>query len=210
MMVLGQPVTALPGAPAPGVGCVRRQRAAREVRANERRKLRARLRAEILPGLERLADPGRDPAKLVALASAEARRLRAALEHPYPPSDLVSFDAAERRAREEEREWVRGHLHDTALQILEFIAGDGFGTGLSAQKIARLAGGAARDLRAWIDADDLSPAPLVASLERVTAQARTLDPTVRLVVGELGPQPTGDQVSALCLGTSTKRAACSV
>jgi anti-sigma regulatory factor (Ser/Thr protein kinase) len=172
-----------------------RQRLAEDARSSERRALRSRLRTEVLPGLERLADPSRDPARLIALAGAEARRLRAALERPDSPSELVSFDPAERRAREDEREWVRGHVHDTALQILEFIAGDGFGTGLSAQKIAHLAGGAARDLRRWIDGGD--EAQLVPQLEQVTAEARSLCPHVRLVIGKTGPQPTAEQVSAI-------------
>src|SRR5206468_12363663 len=98
------------------------------------------------------------------------------------------------------REWVRGHLHDTALQILEFIAGDGFGTGLSSSKIARLAGGAARDLHRWIDdteADAEAGAQLLPQLEQVTAEARSLDSRVELVVGHIGTPPTSEQVAAL-------------
>jgi anti-sigma regulatory factor (Ser/Thr protein kinase) len=160
--------------------------------------LRARLEADILPGLERLDDPDADVGELIALAGAQGRRLRAALERPEHPADLGRLDAAARRAHEEDRDWVRGHLHDTALQILEFIAGDGFGTGLSARKIAHLAGGAARDLRRWLEAESAASRPqLVLELERVTAEARALDPSVRLVVGELAEQPTGEQVSAL-------------
>jgi anti-sigma regulatory factor (Ser/Thr protein kinase) len=160
--------------------------------------LRARLRAVIVPGLEQLADPTRDAAELIALADTEGRRLRDELERPRSPVELVSGDAADWHAREEERAWVRGHLHDTALQILEFIAGDGFGTGLSSEKIANLAGGAARDLRRWIDAEEHpSPPQLVPELKRVTAEARGLDPGVRLVVGELGPPPGSEQVAAL-------------
>jgi len=49
---------------------------------------------------------------------------------------------------------VRGHLHDTALQILEFIAGDGLRHGpLSPAKIAHLAGRRRRPpARGWLDA----------------------------------------------------------
>src|SRR5687768_5669709 len=122
-----------------------------DVRAEERRRLRAQVREAIVPGLEQLDDPAADAADLLARADAQARALRASLEHDDPGEDAWSAEAAARRAREDEREWVRGHLHDTALQILEFIAGDGFGTGLSARKISHLAGGAARDLRCWID-----------------------------------------------------------
>src|SRR5436305_318145 len=185
-MGTGQPVSGL-GESACGDGPARRPRNLDEVRANERRRLRTRLRTEVLPGLEQLADPAREAAELIALAGAEARCLRAALEVPAPRGGIVCLGADEQRACEEEREWVRGHVHDTALQILDFIAGDGFGTGLDASKIAQLAGGAARDLRRWTDAGDRPVAQLVPELEEVTAQARVLDPSVRLVVGELGP-----------------------
>lgn len=163
----------------------------------ERERLFARLRTVIIPGLEELVDPLAAPADLIALADRHSRRLRAELERPED-SELFSPGSGDDPAAAEEREWVRGHLHDTALQILEFIAGDGFGTGLSAAHIARLAGGAARDLHRWLDAVDAElEAELVAELELVTAQARTLDPRVELVVGGLGTQPTGEQVEAL-------------
>ena len=167
-------------------------------RLDERDALRARMRAVIVPGLERLADPSADPADLIVLADVQARRLRAELESPERPQGPACMDADEWQAREEEREWVRGHLHDTALQILEFIAGGGFGTGLCAEQIANLAGGAARDLRHWTDVDERAGAKLVPALEEVTSQAmRPLDPPARLVVGAIGAQPSGEHVAAL-------------
>ena len=195
-MMWGRPVAVLDANAAGDVPV--REVELRAADARTRDELRARLRSDILPGLEQLDDPGRDPADLIALAGAQGRRLRAALERPEHLAEIGGLDADERRAREEDREWVRGHLHDTALQILEFIAGDGFGTGLSAQKIAHLAGGAARDLRRWLEGGGGTPgAQLVGELELVTAEARTLDPSVRLVVGEISCEPTGEQVSAL-------------
>jgi len=169
-----------------------------EVRVNERRELRARVHAAIVPGLEELVDPDADPADLIARAVAQSNRLRADLEVVEPEGDLRSRDAVARRARDDEREWVRGHLHDTALQILEFIAGDGFGTGLTAAQIAHLAGGAARDLRRWIDnVDQPAVAELLPALEQIAAQARTPSLSVRFVVGEIGVPPNGDQASAI-------------
>ena len=177
---------------------VRRRPEGGDVRAGERRRLRSWLVSDVLPGLDRLADPGREPHALRTIADVEARRLRAVLERRESAVGVSRLDADERRAREEEREWVRGHLHDTALQILEFIAGNGFGTGLSSEKIAHLAGGAARDLRRWLDAaPEYSTLRLVPELEQAAAEARALDPRVRLVVGDLAAQPTGEQVSAL-------------
>lgn len=168
-------------------------------RANERARTRARLRAVIVPGLEELVDPAADPADLIVLADVQARRLRNELESLGEFDDVISLDPEVESAREDEREWVRGHLHDTALQILEFIAGDGFGTGLSASKISRLAGGAARDLHRWIDTHDQSDlvAHLLPELEQVTAEARSLDSRVELVVGHIGTPPTSEQVAAL-------------
>jgi len=171
-------------------------------RAIERQLLRDRLRTTIVPGLEQLVDPAASPRDLIALADVQARHLRSELESQAhrDSHDLlgVEFDAPVLRAREAEREWVRGHLHDTALQILEFIAGDGFGTGLSAGKIARLAGGAARDLHRFINrADELASTQLLPELERITAEARFLEPRVELVVAGVNSPPTGEQASAL-------------
>ncbi|MDX6681428.1 MAG: hypothetical protein QOG94_1467 [Solirubrobacteraceae bacterium] len=168
-----------------------------DVRAKERRRLRAMVRATLVPGLERLDDPTADPAVLIARADAQAGALRAVLEDAGAGAGVPIVDAAARRALEDEREWVRGHLHDTALQILEFIAGDGFGTGLSAQKISHLAGGAARDLRRWSEGAEEPAAGLLAKLEQVAAEAATLHPAVRLVVGDLGTPLTGEQVEAI-------------
>jgi len=168
-------------------------------RAYERTRTRERLRAVIVLGLEELVDPGAEPAELIALADVQARRLRDDLERLGESDDVISLDHAVEAAREDERDWVRGHLHDTALQILEFIAGDGFATGLSAAKISSLAGGAARDLHRWIDsaADADCHAQLLPELEQVTAEARSLDSRVELVVGHIGTPPTSEQVTAL-------------
>lgn len=199
-MSLGQQVPALDASVENDMR-VRSQRGTDEVRAHERRQLHARLRAMVVPGLEELVDPGADPNDLIARADAHARRLRRELDGPDPAGDLLSLDVHVQRAREDEREWVRGHLHDTALQILEFIAGDGFDTGLSAAQIANLAGGAAHDLRSWIDAAEKpADAHLLPELELVAAEARTFDPSVRLVVGDSGvppTPPTAEQVLAI-------------
>jgi signal transduction histidine kinase len=166
-------------------------------RALERERLLSRVRLEIIPGLEQLVDPAAAPADLIALADRHSRRLRAELE-PAGDDSLFDLPCIDDPACAEEREWVRGHLHDTALQILEFIAGDGFGTGLSGAMIARLAGGAARDLHRWIDCvDEPSEPELLPELTLVTEQARTLDPRVELIVGGVGTPPTGEQIEAL-------------
>jgi hypothetical protein len=179
-------------------GAVNPRRGIGGVRALERQRLLARVRSDVIPGLEELVDPAASPADLLALADRQSRRLRAELERPEEGDILFGLAAVDDPACAEEREWIRGHLHDTALQILEFIAGDGFGTGLSAAKIARLAGGAAHDLRRWAGGVDAPSVPgLLPQLELITEQARALDPRVELVVGEIGASPTRDQVEAL-------------
>jgi signal transduction histidine kinase len=166
-------------------------------RARERERLLAHVRADIIPGLEELVDPAASPADLIARADHHSRRLRAELESSDDTA-LFGLAGVDDPTCVEEHEWVRGHLHDTALQILEFVAGDGFGTGLSATKIARLAGGAARDLHRWVDSVDETDAPeLLPELELITEQARLLDPRIELVVGDIGTPPTSDQVEAL-------------
>jgi signal transduction histidine kinase len=166
-------------------------------RAVERERLFARLRTVIIPGLETLVDPAAAPADLIVLADRQSRLLRAELESPED-SDLFRLASLDDPASVEAREWVRGHLHDTALQILEFIAGDGFGTGLSATKIARLAGGAARDLHRWVDSvDEPGEAELLPELKLITEQARTLDPRIELVVGGIGTPPTNGKGEAI-------------
>jgi anti-sigma regulatory factor (Ser/Thr protein kinase) len=176
---------------------VLRQRAVEAWRASERAQLRARLRTIIVPGLEELVDPGAHPSDLIKLADLQARRLRAELEHD-DPRDRPGIENPIAHVRQEERELVRGHLHDTALQILEFIAGDGFGTGLSAAKIARLAGGAARDLHRWIETiGEPVAVDLLPELELVANEARSLDSSVKLVVGDVGGSPTPEQVTAI-------------
>ena len=197
-MILGQPRRAQ-GADA-GDRRVVRPRRGRGVgdRTLERERLLARVRTDIIPGLEALVDPSAAPADLLALADRQSRALRAQLERTDDADGLFGLTGVDDPACFDERAWVRGHLHDTALQILEFIAGDGFGTGLSAAKIARLAGGAARDLHRWVDSVD-SPveAQLLPELELIAEEARSLDSRVELVVGAIGPPPTSDQVEAI-------------
>jgi hypothetical protein len=162
--------------------------------ATERERLAARVRDVIIPGLEQLDDPDARAADLIARADEQANRLRAELEQDEP-QDAADDASARIHA---EREWVRGHLHDTALQILEFIAGDGFGTGLSAAKISHLAGIAARDLRTWLDrADSRAEGQLLPELQQVAEEARALNRTVRLDVNRFGEPLSAEQVAAI-------------
>lgn len=170
--------------------------ALQDARTLERDRLLARVRSDVIPALEELVAPDAAPAQLIALADRHSRRLRSELEQ-HPGDALFGHDSDD-CACADEREWMRGHLHDTALQILELIAGDAFGTGLSGSKIAHLAGGSAGDLRRWVDSVERAAEPeLLPELELIAEQARTLHPRVELEVGAIAAQPSSEQVEAL-------------
>src|SRR4051812_35262837 len=104
VMSLGQQVQASVGGAEYRDMASSRERTVEIWRANERERMRARLRAEIVPGLEELVDPGAAPADLIALADRQARRLRAELESFGEATHVISLDPVAERAREEERE----------------------------------------------------------------------------------------------------------
>lgn len=159
-----------------------------------RERLLQRVRSDVIAGLEELVDPTAPPATLVALADRHSLRLRRELERPESDA-LFELDDPHCAA---EREWIRCHLHDTALQILELIAGDGFGAGMTAPQIANLAGGAARDLRRWVDrVEQAAESKLLPELELILEQARMQDARVELVVGAISTPPSPEQVDAL-------------
>lgn len=198
-MSLGQQVQAPEGGADAKVISFERERTIEFWRASERERMRALLRAAVIPGLEALVDVDADPTELIAGADRQGRRLRAQLESLGEHGDVITLDPAAEQAREDEREWIRGYLHDGALQFLEYIAGDGFGTGLKASQIAELAGRAAHDLRRWVDCADDEPAEteLLPELEQVAAEARSLDARVELVVGSIGTGTASAHIEAI-------------
>lgn len=175
----------------------------------ELERLRARVRADVIPGLEALANPTAAVADLIALADHQSRRLRAELEPADGSDALFGRAGAEDPASAAAREWVRQHLHDTALQALEHIAGNAFGEGLEASKIAGLAGFFASDLRRWVEAaDGPTNTKLLPELERVTERARSLDPRVELVAEtdtRLPPEHVEAIAGAVCEAVNNAR-----
>lgn len=165
-----------------------------DVRRREREILLERVRGDVIAGLEQLVDPSADPAALIALADRHSMRLRRELERP----DGDALFGLDDPACAEEREWVRCHLHDTALQILELVAGDGFGAGMTAPQIANLAGGAVHDLYGWIDrVEEAARSELLPALERILEQASMNGTRVEVLVDAISTPPSPEQVDAL-------------
>jgi hypothetical protein len=108
------------------------------------------------------AGSGAEPATLVEAAGrqADAVRVRLAIAGDCPMVDeLIAFDP--------ELEELRCHLHDTTLQVLEYLACGGYGLCTDAATIRLVADRAASDLATWLE---LPPAA---------------DPMSRLDVGDL-------------------------
>ena len=169
-----------------------------EARAEERRRLRARLQL-VVTGLEALADPTADPADLIAIADVQARRLRVELESP----DSFGEHREPRRGRATARARTSASGYAASsmtprCRCSSTSPATRSGRASTPTQIANVAAGAARDLRRWTDAvDDCEDRELLQELELVTAQARKLDPRVRLVVGKISDPPSGDQAAAI-------------
>lgn len=168
-------------------------------RADERERLRSRVRNDVIPDLEALADPAATAKDLIALADRASRRLRSQIEPRHGDDALFGLAGFTDPTCVDEREWVRHHLHDTALNTLEYIASDGMGEGLESSKIASLASMVARDLRAWVESDAAPAEPeLLPELKLVTEQARQLDARVELVAEEeVGAPLCSEEIEAL-------------
>ena len=163
-------------------------------------RLRARVREEVIPGLEALARPDAAPAELVKLADHQSRRLRAELE-PDAGDALFGRSIADDPACAAAREWVRQHLHDTALQVLEYVAGNALGMGLDASQIANATSIFVNDLREWV-AGPATPAEkeLATELERVIERDRSLGSLgshVQLETAEANPRLPSEEVEAI-------------
>lgn len=160
-------------------------------------RLRARVREEVIPGLEALARPDAAPAELVKLADHQSRRLRAELE-PDVGDALFGRSIADDPACAAAREWVRQHLHDTALQVLEYVAGNAMGMGLDASQIANATSIFVNDLREWV-AGPATPAEkeLSTELERVIERDRSLGSHVQLETAEANPRLPSEEVEAI-------------
>ncbi|MCB0879384.1 MAG: ATP-binding protein [Thermoleophilia bacterium] len=90
--------------------------------------------------------------------------------HAIQPTGLI--DEVIRREEERHRAW----LHDTVLQVLEYLATGGYGQCTDAERLMRVAGRAADDLREAIDGecDELPPPDFRDAISHVVNEARAL------------------------------------
>jgi len=161
-------------------------------RDQERKRLRRHLRVTTLKALEDIATSGAtEPRTMIDAAGEAATELRALV------SSLSGVEGNSAMA-ELHRE-VAAALHDTTLQALEYLAGDGFGSELTAQTISRVAEDAATELRkGLLHLGSPEPCELVSGLtEVVSAAQRRGAVEVELVTDGIDGRVFGADAAAL-------------
>ncbi len=161
-------------------------------RDQERKRLRRHLRVTTLKALEDIATSGAtEPRTMIDAAGEAATQLRAL---------VGSLSGAEgNSAIAELHREVAAALHDTTLQALEYLAGDGFGSELSAETISRVAEDAATELRkGLLHLGSPEPCELVSGLtEVVSAAQRRGAVEVELVTDGIDGRVFGADAAAL-------------
>lgn len=141
------------------------------------------------------------------------------VERPAPTSTRARTELPElrRRARrmplagsgavhaavETERAHTRAWLHDSILQVLEYLAAGGYAEQPDAGELSRIAGDAAAELRAYVDGGAAATPgadELCARLEQIVEEERALAPhELGLVIGQLERRvhgPLAEQIAA--------------
>ena len=162
-------------------------------REHERTRLRRHLRVTTLHALESMAGSAPDdtkPDELVAQAGDAATELR---------GFVTSLAASEgRTAVAELRRAVAAMLHDTTLQAIEYLAGDGFGAELSADRLREIATDTAVELRGnLLRLGAPEPCELVAGLQQVVSAAQRRGTVDVQMVTELNGSVYGADAAAL-------------
>jgi anti-sigma regulatory factor (Ser/Thr protein kinase) len=153
---------ALSGPAGAGQQVVMREPAMCRRRSDDRLRLSRVLCSGVLDGLRVLAttdDATSPPARRAAL---EADNLRTVLR------DTVRHAAPEQLAEVED---LRCHLHDTTLQVLEYVAAGGYGLCTETATINEVAAHASADLIEWLRAPQ-APPDLSAQLVDVVREAQ--------------------------------------
>jgi signal transduction histidine kinase len=117
-------------------------------------------------------------------------------------ADATTVDPAVRTAVELERARVRAWLHDSVLQVLEYLASGGYVDEPDARELQRIAGDAANELRVFVDGsalgDDVARGRLSEQLRGVVAEARRrARHDVGLVFGTMDATLDGDEAGEL-------------
>jgi signal transduction histidine kinase len=115
--------------------------------ARERRRLRRELERHLLPAFEalhvRAQDDAEDEAALQSDLALHAHALRRWVERLARAS---ADDGAMSAVIAQERVRLARRLHDTALQLVEYVVTDAYGTGLTREELARHLGDAVAEL----------------------------------------------------------------
>jgi signal transduction histidine kinase len=167
-------------------------------RQQERRRIARYLSETTQQTLEVIARASDDvsAADLERLADAEACRLREYLEHL---SSAGSHRDAAAAARHEIRVAATCVLHDTTLQMLEYMSTDGYGANLQVADLRRLAKQALADLPQRLERlGEEERCELVTGIRRVIEEARLFGgPTIELITGEVDGSVRGADAAAL-------------
>jgi signal transduction histidine kinase len=131
----------------------------------ERKRLRRHLRATTLHALENIAGSGADAGALVAEAGDAATELRGFV------STLAGAEG--RTALAELHRQIGALLHDSTLQVMEYLASDGYGADLDAATVRGVAADAAVELRGnLLRLGAPEPCELITALEQVVSAAQ--------------------------------------
>jgi signal transduction histidine kinase len=168
-------------------------------RQQERRRIARHLAETTQRTLEVIAGASDDvcAADLERLADAEACRLREYLEHLASAGSHRDAAAA---ARHEIRVAATCVLHDTTLQVLEYMSTDGYGADLAVSDLRRLAKQALADLSQRLDRlGEEERCDLVSGIQRVIDEARLFagGPTIELALGQVDGSVRGADAAAL-------------
>jgi signal transduction histidine kinase len=161
-------------------------------REHERKSLRRHLRVTTLRALDHVTAAGTaDAAALIAAAGDAAAELRELVRE-------LSTAEGSSGVGELRRE-VGATLHDTTLQALEYLAGDGYGAQLGADTVRQVAADAAAELRATLlHLGAPKPCELVSGLSEVVSAAQGRgEVEVRLVTEDLDGHVLGADAAAL-------------
>lgn len=118
------------------------------------------------------------------------------------PAPVVDA-AAVQEAVEAERARTRAWLHDSVLQVLEYLASGGYADEPDADALGRIAGDAAAELRAYVEGDSAEQAAaghgeLCERLTAIVAHERTLaDHEIGLIFGDVEQELSGREAEQL-------------
>jgi len=161
-------------------------------REHERKHLRRHLRVTTLRALENIASSGpeKDAGALIAEAGDAATELRGFV------TSLAGGTG--RTAAAELRRHVGAMLHDTALQALEYLAGDGYGAELDADTVRQVARDTAVELRgSLLRLGAPEPCELVTALQQVVSAAQRRGTVDVQMVTDLNGSVYGAEAAAL-------------